>query len=1217
MAKTSVFLDFLKTLATERGVSGAELEVLNSALNNQPIAAISETLGISQVAVRKRLGEVYKKFKIEGSGPGKLAELKEILNKKYAEHQAADMQPHQDWGDAVDTGVFYGREKELAELERWIVDERCRLVAVLGMGGIGKTALVLRLAEQIQNQFQYVIWRSLLNPLPLEDLLKDLIVFLSEQQDLELPSTIDGWLSLLMERLRQHRCLIILDNAETIFRSDDLAGNYPEGREGYADLLEWIGIGRAGKDAHQSCLILTSREKPREVADQEGELLPVRSLQLSGLAMEEAKELLKVKGLTGSEADKRKLINRYIGNPLALKIASTTIRELFQGDIAQFLTQSTIVFGGIRNLLDQQFNRLSDQEKRVMYWLAINRDDQLSLPEMRSDILPVISQTELQEALQSLKKRSLVDNPGGVFQLQSVVMEHVITRLLEEACQEIVNLDLGFPAQTGEDHLKHPTALTPPGRMTVLRSHTLIKAQAKDYVRENQKEVILAPLVEQVGHILGSKQAIETQLNKMLFMLRGRSALETGYAGGNLLNLLCYLNVDLSQHDFSNLAIRQAYLQGVNLHGVNFSRSNLAKSVFDETFGNILSVAFSPDGKLLAMGDTRDTIRLWLVAENEQLFTCEGHSDWVQSVAFSPDSQILASGSDDCTVRLWDVTTGECLRIFPGHNHWVRSVAFSPDGLTLASSSDDKTVRLWEVETGKCLQDLSGHTSRVYAVAFSPDGKLLASGSADRTIRLWDTATGECLQMLQGHSRSVRSVTFNRAGSVLATGSSDRTIQLWARADADWLDVTPTPEQILFQASKTLKGHTDRVGSIVFSPDGSTLASGSDDHTVRIWDIKSEQCLEILREHTSRVWSVAFSTDGQMLASGSDDQTVRLWDTTTQQYSQTLRGYSTQICSVGFNPTGNRLVSGGDDRMVRLWDVETGQWLRDLPGHTSRVWSVTFSPNGRMLASSSDDQTIILWDVETGKPLKRLLEHRDLVRAVVFSPDGKQLASGSDDRTVRLWDSLTGQPITILGEHDEWVWSVVFSPNGRLLASAGGDRVIKLWDLELRSCIHIFKGHQNWIRTIAFSPDGRLLASGSGDCTVRLWDVLTGEPMQTLEGHSGQVRSVAFSPDGQTLASSGEDCLVKLWQVDTGKPLKTLRGHIDWVRAIAFSPDGHTLASGSKDETLRLWDVTSGKCLNTLRAQRPYEGMNITGVTGLSDTQKATLKALGAIELDP
>jgi WD40 repeat protein len=1216
MAKTSVFLDFLKTLATERGVSGAELEVLNSALNNQPIAAISETLGISQVAVRKRLGEVYKKFKIEGSGPGKLAELKEILNKKYAEHQAADTQPHQDWGDAVDTGVFYGREKELAELQRWIVDERCRLVAVLGMGGIGKTALVLKLAEQIQNQFQYVIWRSLLNPLPLEDLLKDLIVFLSEQQDLELPTTIDGQLSLLLERLSQHRCLIILDNAETIFRSDDLVGNYPEGREGYADLLEWIGVGRAGKDPHQSCLILTSREKPREVADQEGELLPVRSLQLSGLTAEEAKELLKVKGLTGSEADKRKLINRYIGNPLALKIASTTIRELFQGDIAQFLAQSTIVFGGIRNLLDQQFNRLSDPEKRVMYWLAINRDDQLSLPEMRSDILPVISQVELQEALQSLKKRSLVDNPGGVFQLQSVVMEHVTTRLVEEVCQEIVNLDLGFPDQTDADDLKRPTALTPPGRMTVLRSHTLIKAQAKDYVRENQKEVVLAPLVEQVSHILGSRQAIETQLNKMLFMLRGRSALETGYAGGNLLNLLCYLNVDLSKHDFSNLAIRQAYLQGVNLHGVNFSRSNLAKSVFDETFGNILSVAFSPNGKLLAMGDTRDTIRLWLVAENEQLFTCEGHTDWVQSVAFSPDSQILASGSDDCTVRLWDVTTGECLRIFSGHNHWVRSVAFSPDGLTLASSSDDKTVRLWEVETGKCLQNLPGHTSRVYGVAFSPDGNLLASASADRTVRLWDITTGECLQILQGHSRSVRSVTFNRAGTILATGSSDRTIQLWARADADRLDATPAPERLLFQASKILKGHNDRVGSIVFSPDGSTLASGSDDHTVRIWDIKSEQCLEILREHTSRVWSVAFSTDGQMLASGSDDQTVRLWDTTTKQYSQTLRGYSTQICSVGFDPTGNRLVSGGDDRMVRLWDVETGQWLRDLPGHTSRVWSVTFSPDGRMLASSSDDQTIMLWDVKTGKPLRRLLEHRDLVRAVAFSPDGKQLASGSDDRTVRLWDSLTGQPITIVGEHDEWVWSVVFSPNGRLLASAGGDRVIKLWDLELRSCIQILKGHQNWIRTIAFSPDGRLLASGSGDRTVRLWDVLTGESLQTLEGHNGRVRSVAFSPDGLTLASSGEDCLVKLWQVETGKLLKTLRDHTDWVRAIAFSPNGHTLASGSKDETLRLWDLTSGKCVSILRAQRPYEGMNITGVTGLSDTQKATLKALGAIETD-
>lgn len=263
-----------------------------------------------------------------------------------------------DWGEAIDVTVFYGRSAELSTLEQWI-EQRCRLVAVLGIGGIGKTALSVKLAEQIQDKFEYVIWRSLHNAPSLESLLASLIEFLSNQQETDLPDEIDRRILQLLNYLRCSRCLIVLDNAETILMQAE-----------YGELFKRIGESR-----HQSCLVLTSREKPKEVAALEGETFPVRSLQLSGLAIAEGREIFRGKGnFSGSESDWQTLIQSYAGNPLALKIVATTIHDLFDSNISNFISQGTVVFGDIQNLLDQQFSRLSKLEAEIMYWLAINRE---------------------------------------------------------------------------------------------------------------------------------------------------------------------------------------------------------------------------------------------------------------------------------------------------------------------------------------------------------------------------------------------------------------------------------------------------------------------------------------------------------------------------------------------------------------------------------------------------------------------------------------------------------------------------------------------------------------------------------------------------------------------------------------------------------------------------------------------------------------------------
>jgi WD40 repeat protein len=1078
-----------------------------------------------------------------------------------------------DLREAVDVSVFYGRTAELALLEQWLMKEQCRVVALLGMGGMGKTSLATKLVRQIEQRFEYVIWRSLYNAPPLFELLGNLIQFFDNSQVLEadLPTSVDERISRLIDYLQKQRCLIILDNAETILQSSAIAGSYRQGYEDYGRLIR-----RLGEVVHRSCLLLTSREKPKDVASLEGEALSVRSLRLSGLEAVDGQKIFEAKGFSGSESELQTVVERYAGNALALKIVATTIQDVFDGNLSEFLKQDTAVFGDIHELLDQQFARLLDLEKNIMYWLAINREP-VSLSELREDIVSPVPLQKLLEALESLARRSLVEKSAATFTLQPVVIEYVTNRLVEQVCGEIEtqNIDL-------------------------FRCHALMKATAKDYVKETQIRLILQSVLNGLLTVYRSKKNLENQLTQILAKLREESPLEPGYTAGNVLNLLSHLNTDLSGYDFSHLAVWQANLQNVKLHDVNFHSANLAKSVFAETFGGVLSVAFSPDGKLLALGDTNGEIRLYQVSDWKQLLTCKGHTNWVVSLAFSPDSRTIASGSSDFTVKLWDVSTGQCLQTLQEHDDEVWSVAFSPDGDTLVSGSDDQTIKLWSVQTGECKRTFQGHTSWVCAVAFSKDGQTLVSGSDDHTVKLWDINTGKCLKIFQDHRDGIRSITFSPDGKMVATGSEDQTIKLWDVNTGECL--------------KTFQGHLSEVYSVTFRSQGDILASGSFDQTVRLWSVNTGECLKTFYGHSSWVLSVAFNLRGDLVASGSYDQTVRLWSVSTGECLKTLQGYTAQVHSVAFSPDGQTLASGSHDSLMRLWDVSDGKCLKTFEGHRAAIQSVAFSSDGQTLASGSEDRTVRLWDVNTGQVLYTLQGHRAAIRSVAFSPNGQTLASGSEDQTVRLWDVNTGQAMRTCQGHTNQISSVAFSPKRMMLASGAFEPTIRLWDVSTGECNRTLEGHTTWVWSVAFSPDGGLLATTSADRTLRLWSVSTGECLRLLQVDTGWLLSVAFSPDSRTLASSSQDQTLKLWDVSTGECLKTLQGHAEgWIWSVAFCPDNQTLASSGEDETIRLWDVTTGECLKILKTEKPYERMNIMGVTGLTTATIATLKALGAV----
>ncbi|CAD8213446.1 unnamed protein product [Paramecium octaurelia] len=337
--------------------------------------------------------------------------------------------------------------------------------------------------------------------------------------------------------------------------------------------------------------------------------------------------------------------------------------------------------------------------------------------------------------------------------------------------------------------------------------------------------------------------------------------------------------------------------------------------------------------------------------------------------------------------------------------------------------------------------------------------------------------------------------------------------------------------------------HNGSVYTICFSPNGTTLASGSGDNSVRLWDVKTGQQKAKLDGHTHYVYSICFSPDGSKIVSGSEDRSIRLWDVQTGQQITKLDGHTSAIYSVCFSPDGATLASGGGgqfgggDSSIRLWDVKTGQQKAKLDGHVSTVYSVCFSPDGTTLASSSYDKSIRLWNIKTGQQKAILDGHKDYVKTVCFNPDGTTLASGSHDKSIRIWDVMTGQQKAKLDGHSQLVISVGFSPDGTTLASGSYDRSIRLWDIKTGQQQAKLDGHTSYVQSVSFSPDGTILASGSHDNSIRLWEVKIGQQQAKLDSNTNYVQSVCFSPDFTILASGSYNNAVSIWNVKTGQQI--------------------------------------------------------------------------------
>ena len=447
-------------------------------------------------------------------------------------------------------------------------------------------------------------------------------------------------------------------------------------------------------------------------------------------------------------------------------------------------------------------------------------------------------------------------------------------------------------------------------------------------------------------------------------------------------------------------------------------------------------------------------------------------------------------------------------------------------------------------------------------------------------MRLWNASTGEHLKTLTGHTETINSVCFSPDGTTVISGSNDKTVRLWNASTGEHL--------------KTLTGHSESVRIVCFSPDGRTIASGSSDKTLRLWSTTTGKHLKTLIGHTETINSVCFSPDGATIVS-ADRKFIQLWDVDTGHLQKPQFQHMGSVHSVCFSPDGQAIACGDEDGLIRLWSIKTRYHKRtlkeDAPENTYiPIGNVSFSPDGRIIASSQGwTNTILIWDADTGHLKKSLIRHvrkfATFTRSFCFSPDSQMIASGGSYGDIRLWSTATWQLQKTIGgnlnppEHTLDVLTMCFSPDGKIIASGSMDNTVKLWYVSTGKHIRTLTGHKDDVRSVCFSLDGRTIVSACWK-TLLLWDASSGQLLRTFgkrEFYSNSpdhyFNSVCFSPDGGTIASGSFYNGIQLWSVSTSQLRKTFSGHTKSVKSVCFSPDGQTLASGSWDGTMLLWNT--------------------------------------------
>lgn len=553
-------------------------------------------------------------------------------------------------------------------------------------------------------------------------------------------------------------------------------------------------------------------------------------------------------------------------------------------------------------------------------------------------------------------------------------------------------------------------------------------------------------------------------------------------------------------------------------------------------------VAFSPNGKVIATGNwvLGGDIELWDVMTGEKIRTLRERIGRVYHLKLSHNGTILSCGSWNRSVEfhMWEVDSGREIANFTGEQNSYSDFQASQDS-SLIATAGERQIFIWDTFAGSLRHAIDFPVGLISGFAFSSDNEYLIS--VGRSATLWNTETGSEILELYDDEHRISKMIFSPDGKILAGGDTDGKIILWdfdlilekhknqKSSLASKLRKITNRKTPNFE-NKTFPGHSNAVNTLTYSSDGKTLASGSRDGTVIVWDYPSMQKRYTIQGHTGAMTILRFNKNDNELISGCSNMSLWVWDANSMKSKFIKPNWNTY--PFAFSHDGKTAANRGRNNDLNIWDVATDKVTYTIKNVNQKNVSIlALSPDSKLLASGSRDGSLVLWDVPNRKPLMSLDKHTDTINAVLFSPDGTLIASASEDGTVQLLQIRTGNRSALLTEANKGV------------------------------------------RALAFSPDSKTLVSGRWDGPIQNWDTATFEHIGDYNNAAGTVHSLEFSPDGKILAN-GLYGSIRLWDVETKTKIKEIhKVHNNSVIKFTFSSDSKTLVSGSSDGTSLVWDL--------------------------------------------
>lgn len=619
--------------------------------------------------------------------------------------------------------------------------------------------------------------------------------------------------------------------------------------------------------------------------------------------------------------------------------------------------------------------------------------------------------------------------------------------------------------------------------------------------------------------------------------------------------------IDLRSFNRARAALEQTALADRHWEwGYLAHRTNLDVFTFDPDIGMVFSLAFSPDGKWLAVGGSNRRVQLYQWPSGEFAGDLDGHTGRLIHVEFTPDSRSLISASDDNRIIVWELETREVRATFTGHSSRIWSLEQLPQEI-IASSSWDTNIRLWDINTGDEVGRLPAPPG-VWAMAFAPDQRRLYAGAYDGAFLIYDYDKRWPLIVQNDPSNFLTHMEVRSDGEEIAAAYFDPLIRL--------LD---TDGRTLHE----LHGHEDSIWDVDYSPDGSRIISAGRDGTARIWDAQTHEQLAVIDGHDSEVNSVALDPEGNWLLTASDDGTIKGWRAQPWLFGSTPHR-SVQASEIPVDimapvvlaSNGRWGAAGMRSGDLLVW-VPRGPRVRHrvLPAMKEKVTALALESNQGLLAAGGEQGALVLWSSRSGQILERFNVQDAGVTALAFSPDGKTLFAGGYDQQVRYWDLDTGSP-GVIGNHHDSITVIAISPDGQTIASGSLDETIRIWrDRKIHS---VLRAHQAFISALAFSPTGRYLASGGVDHQIYLWDTTAqNKKPLALGAHNSLVTALTFSPDGRRLFSGGYDGTVRVWDMASQRELLVLEDLGGWIQDVVFLADRRALLAINSDGTRAVW----------------------------------------------